>query len=78
MLIVKASVVVKGLEIMYVLFGIANVMLLKLAQPEHCATLSTHTLISEVWASSSLVTPPSKNLVAKPIRLPVKLMPVLT
>ena len=59
---------------MYVLFAIVDVKLLKLEQPEHYATLSTHTLISEVEAASCTVTPPSKNLVAKPIRLPVKLI----
>ena len=59
---------------MYVLFAIADVKLLKLEQLEHCATVSTHTLMSEVVAVSCTVTPPSKNLVAKPIRLPVKLI----
>ena len=59
---------------MYVLFAIVDVKLLKLEQPEHCATVSTHTLMSEVVAVSCTVTPPSKNLVAKPIRLPVKLI----
>ena len=59
---------------MYVLFAIVDVKLLKLEQPEHCATVSTHTLMSEEVAVSCTVTPPSKNLVAKPIRLPVKLI----
>ena len=58
---------------MYVLFAIVDVKLLKLEQPEHCATVSTHTLMSEVEAANCIV-PPLKDLVAKPIRLPVKLI----
>ena len=74
MLTEKASVVTAGWDTAYVLLAIVEGKLKKVGQPEHCKILSTHTLMSELPAPSKLPTP-SKKLVAKPIRLPVKVIP---